>query len=59
MTDCVRTVESLSVWYILLLIFRHKRQYMFSSNTYNKKWTKLQIFLKIYNNMRHTINNYK
>jgi len=28
MTDCVRTLESLSVWYILLLIFRYKKQYI-------------------------------
>jgi len=24
MTDCVRTLESLSVWYTLLLRFKHK-----------------------------------
>jgi len=27
MADCVRTLDSCSVWYILLIIFRYKRQY--------------------------------
>jgi len=41
----MRTLESLSVWYILLVIFRQKGN-IFSSNRYNKKWTRLQFFSK-------------